>query len=83
MATKPKSRVPKLKEIPLDGTCENKHITAKKHYMIAWRSAGGNGIRYFSGKFEKQWYGWDFDGVYDAGIQLDDPDIVALWEILP
>lgn len=82
MAIKLKLRAPKLKEIPLDGTCDNKHITTKKHYMIAYVGAY-DVLRYYSGQFEKQWYGWNFDGVYEAGVQLNDPDILALWEILP
>ena len=40
-----------------------------------------------AGKFTKQWYGLNFEGFYDAGLQFDPPGYnssnwVALWEII-
>ncbi len=63
----------KLIPVRLNGTCENDKITTRKQYLI--KSDG----RFYAGKFERQWYGWNFDGVYDAGEQLDSIDKV--WEI--
>lgn len=36
--------------------------------------------RWYAGTAEKQWYGWSFDAVYDAGIQMD-AGIEACYEI--
>lgn len=63
----------KLISVKLDGTCENKKVTTRKQYLIKYEG------KFYAGKFEKQWYGWNFNGVYDAGLQLDSIDKV--WEI--
>lgn len=44
--------------------------------------------RYAAGTFYRQWYGWNFSGFYDAGMQFDTPGTNAsawkrLWEIVP
>ena len=42
--------------------------------------------QYFAGQFSKVWFGWNFDGWHDVGLQLDKPgtnssEWQALWEI--
>ena len=46
------------------------------------------GYGWHIGRFSKQWYGLNFDGIYDAGLQFDAPgqnasDWREIWEILP
>lgn len=71
-------RTPEL--IPVDlrkrDDCQHPDIKAGKHYLAKI------GRQYYAGTFSKQWYGWNFNAVYDAGIQLDDSDWKALWEIV-
>jgi len=50
-------------------------------YFIKWDG------RYFTGTFHMQWYGLNFSGVYDAGVQFDAPGFnsskwEAIWEII-
>jgi hypothetical protein len=57
-------------------------ISTRKQYLIKF--AG----QYYAGMFTREWFGWNFDGVYDAGLQLDKPgtncsDWQGLWEIRP
>lgn len=42
----------------------------------------------FTGSFTREWYGLNFDGWHDIGIQFDTPgtngsDWEALWRIMP
>lgn len=68
-----------MKLIPVkhlkDGTCENKNISSRKQYLIKYEG------RFYAGKFERQHYGWNFDGVYDAGVQLNYEGLTHIWEI--
>jgi hypothetical protein len=57
--------------------CDHPEIETLKFYLVQYDG------RFFAGQFEKEWYGWNFDGVYDAGTQLDDYSIQAIWEIIP
>lgn len=46
-----------------------------------------NDGRYACGDFSRQWYGLNFDGFYDAGLQFDAPGSnhsrwQAIWEII-
>lgn len=50
--------------------CKHSGISARKWYLVI-----SNGQPYL-GKFTKEWYGWNFDGIYDAGEQLDYLDAV-------
>lgn len=57
-------------------------ISTRKWYLA--KHAGN----YAAGKFEMEWYGLNFDGFYDAGLQFDKPgtngsDWQGLWEIIP
>lgn len=37
--------------------------------------------RWYAGTAERQWYGWLFDTVYDAGLQMDSSGIEEIYEI--
>ena len=37
--------------------------------------------RWYAGTVERQWYGWIFNTVYDAGLQMDSSGITAVYEI--
>lgn len=63
----------KLKSIPLNGTNKNAHIRKGKLYLVVSNS------ELYLGRFNKEWYGWNFEGVYDAGEQLD--SIEKVYEI--
>ena len=64
---------PLLTEIPLDGTCQNSHISTRKEYLVRIYE------RLYSGTFSKQHYGWSFNNWGTSGIQLNSVDLV--WEI--
>lgn len=43
--------------------------------------------RFYGGTFSMEWYGLNFDGLYDAGLQFDPPGVnhsywQAIWEII-
>jgi hypothetical protein len=45
------------------------------------------GGEFFAGRFSRQWYGLNFGGWYDTGLQFDEPDTNAsrwqgVWRIL-
>lgn len=61
----------KIKEIQLNGTCENNEITDEKDYIVMIY-----GERFF-GKFEQQWYGWNFSDWGTSGVQLSSIDKVC------
>jgi hypothetical protein len=57
--------------------CKHPDIKESLFYLVQY---DGN---FHAGTFSKEWYGWSFDGIYDAGTQLDDPYIQAIWQIIP
>lgn len=80
----------KLKPIDLSKSCKKKDghglqdhpdISTKKQYLIKWDG------RYYAGGFSMEWYGLNFEGIYDAGLQYDAPGTncshwQAIWEII-
>lgn len=68
----------KLKKIDLkksDG-CKHSDISGRKNYMVNY-----NGTILF-GKFNKEWYGWNFTwfGSAYCGLQLD--SLKEVWEVI-
>lgn len=60
---------------------DHKDIKSRKQYLA---KVGGT---FAAGTFSRQWYGWSFNAIYDAGLQLDKPGTNAsmwqgLWEIV-
>lgn len=56
-------------------------ISLRKWYLV--KNAG----QFAAGQFEREWYGLNFNGFYDAGLQFDKPghngsDIQGVWEIV-
>lgn len=75
-------RTPKLIQLDMSliDECKHPEISTSKTYLCL---IGG---RFYAGQFSKQWYGLNFQGVYDAGLQLDAPGTNAsrwqqIWEI--
>jgi hypothetical protein len=81
----------RLKPIDLDKSCVRKggcggrtdhpDIDLRKQYLIKYDG------RFYAGDFSMQWYGLNFNGVYDAGLQYDAPGTnssswEAIWEII-
>lgn len=62
----------KLIKIKLPLTANDKRVNGRGWYLA--QIAGG----WAAGKFQKEWYGWNFDGLFDAGYQWD----YAGWEKL-
>jgi hypothetical protein len=69
---------PKLVEIDLAKADDDEHPDIKKGVFYLALIEGA----YYAGKFSRQWYGWNFESVYDAGYQLS-YGIDRLWEIVP
>lgn len=77
-------KTPKLKRINLlkiketkDGRCIHPNIKClRKHYMICYDGS------LYVGVFTEQWYGLNFNGAYDSGVQLNDDNITDIWEIV-
>ncbi|MEX3757370.1 hypothetical protein [Mycobacteroides abscessus] len=44
-------------------------------YLLRYRG------RWYAGTAQKLWYGWNFDAVYDAGVQLSYGKFDAIYEI--
>lgn len=74
----------KIKLIELDMTKSKGHehpdINRDKEYLILY-----DGTLY-AGTFTRQWYGWNFNEVYHAGVQFDEPGTnmsswQQIWEI--
>lgn len=66
---------------PSGGFTNHPDISLRKNYLVKY--AG----RLYAGKFEREWYGLNFDGIYDAGAQFDKPgtngsDWQGVWEII-
>lgn len=64
-----KYKTPRL--IPLDMSKSDEHthpdINGRNTYLCLIDG------EYYTGKFSKQWFGWNFNAVYDAGLQFDAP----------
>ena len=60
-------KTPKLIKINMRRADGSNHpdIDCRKNYLVR---VGGN---FYAGKFERQWYGLNFVGIYDAGCQFD------------
>lgn len=62
-------KTPKL--VPLDMSKAKGHelpgINEEDTYLVLWDGD------FHAGTFSRQWYGWNFNGVYDAGLQFDAP----------
>lgn len=80
-----KKKFPTPKLVPLDMSLsdesEHPQINSKDTFLCL---IGGT---YHTGRFSKQWYGWNFEGVYDAGLQFDAPvtnssDWQQIWRIV-
>lgn len=61
----------KLIKINLRKANEHNHpdikVGDKYQYLIKYDK------RFYAGSFSRQWYGLNFEGVYDAGLQFDAP----------
>ena len=66
----------KLKNIRLPIKEDDKRISSRKQYLC---KIGG---RWYANTFTKQHYGWNFDGVYDAGYQVDYDGWKKVYEII-
>ena len=56
---------PKLIPLKLPIEKDDKRITLNKKYLVKYDG------RWAIDTFSKQWYGWNFNGIYDAGLQVD------------
>ena len=70
---------PKLVKIDLTkgdlDKCEHPDIKKHQYYLA---KIDGN---WYADTFSKQWYGWNFNGVYSAGYQLSYGEWEELYEI--
>ena len=64
-----------LKKIPVGGSSESSHITATKRYRVKIDG------QWYEGCFTRRWFGWNFEGYCDSGMQLNLLD--AVYEICP
>ncbi len=55
----------KLKCIRLPVNLFDKRINSRAQYLAKIEG------RWHAATFSKEWYGWNFNGVYDAGYQVD------------
>lgn len=88
-------RAPKLvavdlrKTVVAGGTTTHPDITPGKHpgitpgqmYLVLYND------QFYAGRFSRQWYGLNFEGIYDAGCQFDAPGTnksrwQAVWKIV-
>ncbi len=65
----------RLKKIPVGGSSESSHISTTKRYRVKIDG------RWYEGCFSKRWFGWNFEGYGDSGMQLNLLD--AVYEICP
>jgi len=67
-----------LKEVDISKIrgCSHPDIKANTYYLAKINR------RWFAGTFTHQWYGWNFDAVYDAGYHLSYGKWEALYEIV-
>ncbi len=56
--------------------CEHPDIKTEVYYLAKINN------RWYAGTFGKQWYGWNFNAVYDAGFQLDYAGWQELYEVI-
>ena len=56
----------KLKEIDLSKRKKGEHPDIRENTYYLAKIYNG----FYAGTFRKQWYGWNFNAVYDAGKQL-------------
>lgn len=70
-------RAPRLTSIPppWDMKADDRFRDDGTFYLIRH-----NG-RWYAGTVTKQWYGWNFNTVYDAGLQMDSSGITEIYEI--
>ncbi len=74
----------KLKKINLEKRCGNDncdHPDIKKNKFYLAKLMGSEKSYWVAGQFSKEWYGWNFASVYDAGLQLNDDSWLELYEI--
>jgi hypothetical protein len=64
-----------LKKIPVGGSSESSHIDSRKKYRVFIEG------KWYEGFFSKQWFGWNFEGYGNSGMQLNLIDQV--YEIVP
>ncbi len=71
-------KTPTLKPIDLKKRqdCNHPDITCRKNYLTKIEG------KFFAGRFSREWYGLNFEGVYDAGYQLSYDGWQGLWEIV-
>jgi len=69
---------PRLKKIDLSKIveCDHPDIKVGKNYLAKIYG------EMHAGKFSRQWYGLNFEAVYDAGIQLNSKGWQRLYEIV-
>lgn len=58
------------------------HPDIDRHHTYLVRYDG----KYYLGSFSREWYGWNFNGIYDAGAQYNQPGTnasrwEAIWEM--
>jgi len=70
-----KRKIPELVRIDLPIRPQDNRINSRKHYLIMYKG------EWYAGQFDKQWYGWNFLGVYDAGCQIDYDGWEEVYEI--
>lgn len=70
--------VPKLKKIDLSKIvdCDHPDIKEGRSYLAKIDKS------WYAGEFSRQWYGLNFEAVYDAGIQLNSNGWQRLYEIV-
>lgn len=62
------------KRIRLPITENDTRVNARRTYLIKYEG------QWILGKFERERYGWNFAGYYDAGIQVDYDGWEAVYE---
>lgn len=68
----------KLKKIPVGTSSESPHIGSRKRYRVQIEG------KWYEGTFSKQWFGWQFDGYGNSGIQLNMIDkVFEIVEVKP
>lgn len=70
-----KTKIPKLIPLTLPIKERDKRIKANQLYLVQAFAI------WAVGKFSTLWYGWNFDGVFDAGCQPE--DITRIYEFHP
>jgi hypothetical protein len=57
------------------GFSDHPDIQTGRKYLVQYDG------HYYLGTFTRQWYGWNFEGVYPSGVQLDKPGTnSSAWE---